>query len=176
MEEKARMDCEGVELRVRDRRAEVRPGIAGLVLRLGQKVIGLNVQHDLLVKEREDCIVAATRLAAMVGGVVVGVLKRRRTVLNLLATTSISDQAVSSLLQMSLIPLIWPAQLFSEERGSMRQRAADHAEAAQTPVHRTCFAGSRHVTNACLANCLIGTPLADQKLASSNIDAYMAEN
>lgn len=71
MEENARMGCEGVELRVRDRRAEVRPDIAGLVLRLGQKVIGLNVQHDLLVKEREDCIVAATRLAAIMGGTAV---------------------------------------------------------------------------------------------------------
>jgi hypothetical protein len=66
VEEKARVDCEGVEVRVRDLRAEVRPGMTiskNVVYRHGE---GIGVQNGLLATERrEDCAVIATREVAM---------------------------------------------------------------------------------------------------------------
>ena len=66
VEEKARVDCEGVELRVRDLRAEVRPG--KFISKNVWYTIsdGAGVQNGLLATERkEDCAVIATRVVAM---------------------------------------------------------------------------------------------------------------
>ena len=66
VEENARVACERVGVRVRDLRAEVRPGMTiskNVVYRHGESI---GVQNGLLATERrEDCAVIATRVVAM---------------------------------------------------------------------------------------------------------------